>query len=376
MAGEEESASSGPVNHEDLLVDSYDFVLPGELIAQHPDAMRDGSRLLHLDRSRPDLGHHRFRDLPDLLRAGDLLVLNNTRVIAARLRGRRATGGHVEALLLARTGAAKGAPGLVAEQWTALLSPSARLKLGESLAFPAGVTMVLEAWAPDGWRVRVEAPRPVLELLEEIGETPLPPYIKRAPDARRDPVDRERYQTVFARVPGSAAAPTAGLHFTEDLVGALHQTGVVTAFLTLHVGLGTFSPVRVARVTDHVMHSEWFHIPAPTLEAVAKAREEGRRVIAVGTTSVRALETVAAWQATGRRVDEEKGWTGETSLFIYPGHRFRTVGAMITNFHVPRSSLLMLVSAFAGRKRLLRTYADAVKNRYRFYSFGDAMLIT
>jgi len=360
----------------DLLVASYDFELPKELIAQHPDPGRDTARLMHLDRARDALGHHRFQDLPNLLHPGDLLVLNNTRVIAARVRGRRATGGRVEALLLSRLEGASEAGGGVMERWVALLSPSSRLKEGERLAFPGGMVLIPERWASGGWQVRIESPAPVLELLEEVGETPLPPYIKRAPEARRNPEDRERYQTVYARVPGSAAAPTAGLHFTRELLDALKRRGVAHAFLTLHVGLGTFSPVRVERVSDHVMHTEWYHVPKETIEAVAEARASGRRVVAVGTTSVRTLETVAARPGGFQSIPDAGGWTGETAAFIYPGYRFRVVDAMITNFHVPRSSLLMLVSAFAGRERILKAYGEAVARGYRFFSYGDGMLIT
>jgi S-adenosylmethionine:tRNA ribosyltransferase-isomerase len=360
-------------------VDAYEYPLPPELVAQEPLARRDASRLLVLDRASDAIAHRAFSDLPELLRPGDLLVTNRSRVFPARLLGRRAGGRAAEVLLVRRTG-----PDL----WEAMVRPGRRLRPG-----------VVVDVAP-GFRVRVEEPlrpertgealppgpggagagqqptalRRVRLLLEDLdpaaalerhGHVPLPPYIHRADE----PSDRERYQTVYARETGSVAAPTAGLHFTPDLLRRLAERGIERAEVVLHVGPGTFRPVEVEDVREHRVDPERFTIPEETASAVERALEQGRRVVAVGTTTTRAVES--AVDDTGR----PRAGEGETGLVIVPGFRFRVAGALVTNFHQPRSSLLLLVSAFAGRERVLAAYAEAVRLRYRFYSYGDAMLV-
>jgi S-adenosylmethionine:tRNA ribosyltransferase-isomerase len=340
-----------------LLTADFDYPLPPELIAQTPAEPRDAARLLVLDRAAGALAHHHVRDLPRLLRPGDLLVVNRSRVLAARVVGRLPTGGRVELLLLRRL-----APG----RWQALARPARRLRPDTLVDVPAP--------AADGGPLRLRVVGVEEEGLRQVeladgpdtepallaaGAAPLPPYI------RRWTGDPERYQTIFAREPGSAAAPTAGLHFTPELVRRLEAAGVELAEIVLHVGLDTFRPVTEADPAAHRMHAEAFVLPPETEVRLRAARAEGRRVVAVGTTCVRTLET---WATTGA----SSGWT---DLFIRPGYRFRAVDALLTNFHLPRSTLLMLVSAFAGRDRILGAYAEAVARRYRFYSFGDAMLI-
>jgi len=345
-----------------LQVSDFDYDLPPALIAQHPAARRDESRLLVLHRESGAVEHRRFRHVVEYLGSGDLLVLNDTRVIPARLVGRRPTGGRLEVLLIAPEG----------EVWRAMLKGSARVKLGECLAFEGGaLTATFYGRLPDG-QVHLAFPMShdeLLATLERVGRAPLPPYIRRPPegDAERE-ADLARYQTVYARRPGAVAAPTAGLHFTPEVFAALEARGVRRATLTLHVGLGTFKPVTAERIEDHAMHAEWFELPAEAAEAVAEARAAGRRVVAVGTTATRVLETAARQGPWGAR----SGWT---DLFITPGFEFRAVDALITNFHLPRSTLLMLVAAFAGRERVLATYEGAKRLGYRFYSYGDAMLI-
>jgi S-adenosylmethionine:tRNA ribosyltransferase-isomerase len=337
----------------------YDYALPPERIAQEPPADRDGARLLVLERRERALHHDRILALPGWLRPGDLLVRNASRVLPARLRGRKQTGGAAEALLL---GAADGGAG----RHRALLRTRGRLRPGLKLRFErAGESIDAEIArvAPDGEVVLAFAPgRDPFAL----GETPLPPYIRR--DAAREE-DAERYQTVFARVPGSVAAPTAGLHLSRRLLGALHAAGVECADVVLHVGPGTFRPVRDADLRDGRLHPETFELPAETAERVAETRARGGRVVAVGTTSARVLETCA------REDGSVEARAGSTDLFLRPGSRFRAVDALLTNFHLPRSSLLLLVAAFAGREPTLRAYAEAVRAGYRFYSYGDAMLV-
>jgi S-adenosylmethionine:tRNA ribosyltransferase-isomerase len=345
-------------------IDGYEYQLPSDLIAQEPLDDRSASRLLVLDRGSGTLRHHVFRDLPDLLVPGDLLVVNRSRVIPARLLGRRAGGGEAEILLVRRR-----APDL----WDALVRPGRRLHAGAVVEIAQGFQARIEA-APGA--ARTAGPlRPVRLLLddpdpdaalERHGHVPLPPYIRR-PDR---PSDRARYQTVYAREAGSVAAPTAGLHFTPALLDRLATRGVETAELILHVGPGTFRPVETDDVRQHRVDPETFAIPAATAAAVTRARREGRRVVAVGTTTTRALETAAGEDGSIRAGE------GETGLVILPGHRFRATGALLTNFHLPRSSLLLLVCAFGGRERVLAAYAEAVRRRYRFYSYGDAMLLT
>ncbi len=341
-----------------LPTSAFDYPLPPELIAQHPLEPRDASRLMVLDRRRGTLEHAHFRDLGRWLAPADLLVFNDTRVIPARLFARKAgTGGRVELLLLRRR---------AAQTWEALVGGRG-LQAGSVLELEGERSVratVLEAY--DGPRRLVQFSQPITPLLDAVGHVPLPPYIH----ARL--ADRERYQTVYARVPGSAAAPTAGLHFTPELIERLKADGVQTDFVTLHVGLDTFQPVDEADASQHPMHGEWCELRPETAARINATRQAGRRVVAVGTTSVRTLESAPAGAQPGEVVAP---MTETTNLFILPGHSFRAVDAMITNFHLPRSTLLMLVSAFAGRERILDAYAVARREGYRFYSFGDAMLI-
>ncbi|HEX5053462.1 MAG TPA: tRNA preQ1(34) S-adenosylmethionine ribosyltransferase-isomerase QueA [Planctomycetota bacterium] len=344
-----------------MQVSDFDFSLPPELIAARPAEPRDSARLLVHDRRSRANEHRIFADLPDYLRPGDLLVLNDTRVRPWRLRGRRASGGGVECLLLRLDGA----------RGEALLKPSKRLRPGDVLEMEAGALRLglAEALAGGRWVVELTAPDgDVAAALERCGRAPLPPYIAR--DGREDvELDRQRYQTVFAREPGAVAAPTAGLHFTLDLLARIAALGVQVAHVTLHVGEGTFAPLRTTVVEEHHMHAEAYELPAATAAAVAATRARGGRVIAVGTTSCRTLETRAR---EDRTVDAGSGWS---DLFLYPGRTLRVVDVLLTNFHLPQSTLLMLVAAFAGREQILGVYEEAVRRRYRFFSFGDAMLI-
>lgn len=333
-----------------LTTSDFDYHLPPEAIAQHPGE-RGESRLLVLGRTSEE---RRFADLPDLLDPGDLLVVNDTRVIPARLRARRPTGGRVEILLVEREGPAS---------WWCLLRPGRRLPPGAPLAIESGPAARVEERA-DG-RCRLTFEQPIGPLLAEIGETPLPPYI----DRPVEPPDRQRYQTVYAARPGAVAAPTAGLHFTPALLAALERRGIRQASLTLHVGPGTFRPVKAENPEEHVMDSERFEIPEATAQAVAATRRNGRRVVAVGTTVVRSLEAAATSDGL------VAAGAGRTGLYIRPGYGFRVVDRLITNFHLPRSTLLMLVCAFAGRNRVLDAYRQAVGSGFRFYSYGDAMLV-
>lgn len=336
---------------------SYDYQLPPELIAQFPLSERSACRLLRLDRTSGAVTHHRFHDLVELLSPGDLLVLNRSKVIPARLYGRKSTGGQIEVLLLRQLGDAG---------WQCMVQPGRRLRTEQWLEFSPR----LRGWLslPDGEGLReleFESPDNYWEEVERLGHVPLPPYIKRSDE----PSDRENYQTVYALEPGSVAAPTAGLHFDEKLLKALQQRGIRSCSLILHVGMGTFKPVSSARIDGHKMHREFFTIPAQTAEAVNAAKEEGRRVVAVGTTAVRALES--SWSQG--RLQEGSRWT---EIFIYPGRELRVPDALITNFHLPKSTLLMMISAFAGLEPVRRAYEEAIRMRYRFFSYGDAMLIT
>jgi len=338
-----------------MLRSDFQYDLPRELIAQAPLAERSASRLLVLDGATGATADRQFSDLPDLLRAGDLLVCNDTRVLAARVTGQRTpSGGRVE-LLLERV--------LGGRRVLVQLRASHMPKPGAELDLDGGARARVDSRA-DGF-VELTLDCDAAAFWREHGEMPLPPYIERAPDAS----DRERYQTVFARSPGAVAAPTAGLHFDSALLAELDARGIERAFLTLHVGAGTFAPVRAERVEDHELHAEWLNVSAELCAAVERCRARGGRVIAVGTTSVRALETAA-------RGGEIAPFAGESALFIYPGFRFRVVDALVTNFHLPESSLLMLVAAFAGREATLAAYRHAVEQRYRFFSYGDAMLVT
>ncbi len=391
-----------------LLSDSYDYDLPPELIAQTPAEPRDSARLLVLHRGSgngesgeshegfgtddgvgagggAEISHHVFRELPALLRPGDVLVANNSRVLPARLYGRRAaTGGAVEVLLLHRSHAHPTIS--TVEEWVVMVRPGRRIRPGDQLVFGDGllVATVLERLEGGERLVRLHTGAPdvtVRAAIGRVGATPLPPYIH-APLA-----DPERYQTVYARPEGSVAAPTAGLHFTPQTLRALEERGVTMRHVTLHVGAGTFKPMSGADPAAHTMHQEWAELDAATAAYLNMARARGRRIVAVGTTSVRVLETAAMAAATGKDDESQEaaegregngplrpfsGWTG---IFIQPGHVFRATDALITNFHLPRSTLLLLVSALAGKEAIDRAYQDAIAHRYRFYSFGDAMLI-
>jgi S-adenosylmethionine:tRNA ribosyltransferase-isomerase len=342
-----------------------DYDLPPHLIAQEPCAERDQSRLLVLRRASGAMEHHTFHELPELLDPGDLLVLNDTRVLPARLLGRRArTGGKWEGLFLQQTPDGT---------WELLCQTRGRLTEGELLEVePGPLALRLVGRSAEGhWLARPEAPGTPTELLERHGQVPLPPYIRKG---RASAADRERYQTVYAGKPGAVAAPTAGLHFTPRVFDRLKERGITWTFLTLHVGLGTFQPIQVEDYRRHPMHREWGELPPAAAAAIAACRQRGGRVVAVGTTSVRVLET-AALASRGRRLPEIHPWFGETELFIYPPYEFRAVDALVTNFHLPRSTLLLLVGAFAGVALLRRAYRTAIEQQYRFYSYGDAMLI-
>lgn len=352
----------------------FDFEIPPELIAQEPASRRDASRLLVLHRDSGQYEHRVFADLARYLQPGDVLVLNNSRVIPARLRGRNAnSGGRFEMLLLEEVGV---------NDWWAMVRPGKRASKGTRIlvrgaggeATPAEAS-VLEKNAEGHCRLRFSGVRNIVAALDQLGEVPLPPYIERGEAAELGP-DRERYQTVFAKPPGSIAAPTAGLHFTEALLEQIRRAGVRVCFLTLHVGLGTFAPVKTETLEQHAMHEERYELPAETAEAIREAKRSGGRVLAVGTTTVRVLESLAH----GAKGQLTPG-PGRTRIFIYPPYEFKVVDVLLTNFHLPRSTLVMLVSAFgapgatSGRERILAAYAEAVRQRYRFYSYGDAMLI-
>ena len=352
----------------------FDYTLPTDLIAQQPTAQRDRSRLLLLHRDSARVEHRHFFELPEFLRVGDVLVLNNSRVIPARLHGINAkTGGKFEVLLLEENSL---------NDWCAMLRPARRARIGTEIIFLDASgnqtqikAMVIEINSEGHRRLKFFGSDNISGELDQIGEPPLPPYIERKTTAQTAD-DRERYQTVFARPPGSVAAPTAGLHFSKSLLEKIRERGVKICFVTLHVGLGTFLPVKAENISDHVMHEERFEIPDETAAVIHDAKRAGNRVFAVGTTSVRVLESVAA-QNEGRVV----ATSGRTRIFIYPPHDFKIVDALVTNFHLPRSTLLMLVSAFAapgemrGRDMILSDYAEAIRERYRFFSYGDAMLI-
>lgn len=337
---------------------THDFYyeLPPELIAQTPLERRDSSRLLVLNRKDGSVEHRHFHDILDYLRPGDCLVLNNSRVLPARLLGKRASGGAVEVLLLKDTGA---------DTWECLTKPGRKTPVGTELSFGEGLLRATVVGAKeDGNKlVQFHYTGIFLELLEQLGKMPLPPYIK------EELQDQERYQTVYSKVNGSAAAPTAGLHFTPELLAAIEAKGVKLAWVTLHVGLGTFRPVKAEEITEHHMHSEFCMLSAETAGLLNETRAKGGRIVCVGTTSCRTLESFA--DESGHFA-ERSGWT---DIFIYPGYRFKAMDALITNFHLPESTLIMLVSAFAGREKVLNAYRIAVEQRYRFFSFGDAMFI-
>lgn len=339
--------------------DFLDFDLPPHLIAQDPSAQRDQSRLLVVRRKEEHIEHRIFADLPTLLSSGDLLVLNDTRVLPARLIGKRSsTGGKWEGLFLGEP-----APGT----WDIICQTRGRLKEGEIIDIdPAPLHLRLVQKTAEGhWLAAPECEESTAEILEKHGRVPLPPYIRKGISKE---ADRERYQTIYARRAGAVAAPTAGLHFTPSLFAQLQSKGIGCTYLTLHVGLGTFQPIQAENVQEHGMHKEWCELPESAVQAIAQCRQRGGRVVAVGTTSARVLESVSASGPL-------RSWSGETDLYIYPPYPFRVVDALLTNFHLPRTTLLLLVGAFAGIELMRRAYKTAIEHEYRFFSYGDAMLI-
>ncbi|WP_457567361.1 tRNA preQ1(34) S-adenosylmethionine ribosyltransferase-isomerase QueA [Desulfurobacterium sp.] len=340
-----------------MKVSLFDYKLPEHLIAKFPAEPRDSAKLLVLNRKTGETEHRIFREIEHYLNPGDVLVINNTKVIPARLLGKFPTGGNVEILLVRQ---------IEKDIWETIGKPGRRLKPGKKIIFDDELSAEIVRVEEEGKRiVRFHSRKPTLEKIYEIGHVPLPPYIERKDTEK----DRKEYQTVFAKEEGAVAAPTAGLHFTRELLEKLAEKGVIIKEVTLHVGPGTFKPVKVEEVEKHRMHYESFKIPEDTAEEIAKARKEGRRIIAVGTTVVRTLES--GFDENG----EIRHLEGSTNLFIYPGYNFKVVDAIITNFHLPKSTLLMLVCAFAGREKVLNAYEEAIKRGYRFYSYGDAMFI-
>lgn len=338
-----------------MLVTDFDYDLPQELIAQHPMEPRDHSRLLVVDKKTGEIEHKHFYDLVNYLKPGDVLVFNDTRVIPARLHGTKDTGAHVEVFLLTRRDAT---------DWEVLVRPGKKLQVGAKINFSDELSCeVIEHTDFGGRIVRFKYDGIFEEILDRLGETPLPPYITAPLE------DKERYQTVYNRERGSAAAPTAGLHFTKELLQKIKEIGCEEVFVTLHVGLGTFRPVSEAKIEDHKMHKEFYTVSQEAADAVNKAKAEGRRIIAVGTTAVRTLEAAGA----DGQLHAGSSWT---NIFIYPGYKFRLVDDLVTNFHLPQSTLLMLVSTLSTREIMLQTYKKAVEEKYRFFSFGDAMFIT
>ena len=336
----------------------FDFYLPQELIAQTPLERRDNSRLMTLDKTTGQIGHRHFYDLPQYLRPGDCLVLNDSRVLPARLIGHRPTGGACEVLLLTDKGD---------NVWECLVRPGRKLKPGAEVIFGDGslLTATVEAEIEDGKRlVRFRYQGIFLEILEQLGKMPLPPYIK------AELQDNERYQAVYSKVMGSAAAPTAGLHFTKELLAHIQEMGVKVCYVTLHVGLGTFRPVKAEDILDHEMHSEFCMISKESADVINETKKNGGRIVCVGTTSCRTVESLANEDGT---MEERSKWT---NIFIYPGYKFKVLDALVTNFHLPESTLIMLVSALAGREHVLAAYDEAVQEKYRFFSFGDAMFIS
>ncbi|EJN6961556.1 tRNA preQ1(34) S-adenosylmethionine ribosyltransferase-isomerase QueA [Photobacterium damselae] len=346
-----------------MQVSDFDFDLPDELIARYPQPERTSSRLLQLDGNSGDIAHKTFKDVLDLVNPGDLMIFNNTRVIPARMFGRKASGGKLEVLvermldeksILAHVRASKSP------------KPGTELLLGENDEYSAEMVARHDAL----FEIRFNSDKTVLEILDEVGHMPLPPYIDR-PD---EDADKERYQTVYNAKPGAVAAPTAGLHFDDALLAALKDKGVNFAFVTLHVGAGTFQPVRVDNIDDHHMHSEYVEVPEEVVTAINETKANGGRIVAVGTTSVRSLESAA--QDAVKNGTELKPFFGDTEIFIFPGYQFQLVDVLITNFHLPESTLIMLVSAFAGYEHTMNAYKDAVANQFRFFSYGDSMFVT
>lgn len=340
-----------------MKVSDFDFDLPEELIAQHPLEKRDSSRLMVLDKNTGEIEHKSFHDVIEYLNEGDTLVLNNTRVMPARLIGEKeGTGGKIEFLLLKR---------IEGDRWECLAKPGKRAKVGQKFTFGEGklICTVVDI-VEEGNRIIEFSYEGIFEqVLDELGEMPLPPYITEKLE------DKERYQTVYSKEKGSAAAPTAGLHFTEELLKEIKAKGVNIAYLTLHVGLGTFRPVKVEDINEHIMHSEYYHLDNENADLINETKKRGNKVIAVGTTSTRNLETIGDDNGFVR---EQSGWT---DIFIYPGYKYKVIDELITNFHLPESTLIMLVSALAGKEHVMNAYNEAVKEKYRFFSFGDSMLI-
>ena len=338
-----------------MLLSDFDYELPEELIAQTPIEPRNASRLMVLDPIEETIEHHHFFELKNFLAEGDTLIFNDTRVIPARLIGHRETGGRVEVFLLRR---------IDGNHWETLVKPGKKAQIGNKIIFSEELSCEVVSHTDFGGRVVEFQFNGIFEeILDRLGETPLPPYIHEKLE------DTERYQTVYNRERGSAAAPTAGLHFTKEQMAELKDNGINLGFVTLHVGLGTFRPVNVENIEEHVMHEEYFSIPQETIDLIRRTKENNKKVIAVGTTSIRTLESAV--------IDGElKAMSGATNIFIYPGYEFKVIDAIITNFHLPKSTLIMLISAFGGREFILRAYEEAVKERYRFFSFGDAMLLT
>lgn len=341
-----------------MKLEDFDYELPEELIAQVPLEDRTSSRLMVLDRESGDVTHHHFRDIIEELQSGDCLILNNTRVLPARLIGVKPdTGGHAEVLLLKQT---------ETDEWETLVKPAKRVKVGTKIAFGDGLLLATcTGELPHGGRMfKFEYEGIFIEILEKLGTMPLPPYIHEKLE------NQERYQTVYSKELGSAAAPTAGLHFTDELLDQIRAKGVDVAFLTLHVGIGTFRPVSVENIEEHDMHAEFFNLSEETAEVINATKARGGRVISVGTTSTRTLETIA--QRHDGNIVADSGWT---SIFIYPGFEYKVIDGMITNFHLPKSTLVMMISALASREMILNAYEIAVQEKYRFFSFGDAMFI-
>ncbi len=341
-----------------MKIEEFDYHLPASLIAQYPPLQRGETCLMILDRQTGVIEHRAFQDMADYLNGADLLVLNNTRVLPVRLIGEKETGGKIEILLIPSWNGTRG-------EWKALIKGSGKLKRGARIRFEQGIEGEVEEVKDGKGKVSFSYPGEVMDILQKIGHIPLPPYIKRVDET----LDRERYQTVFAERDGSIAAPTAGLHFTHALLQSLKEKGTRTTSITLHIGIGTFAPVKACDIEDHAMEAEWIEISEKTAQEIEDTKVRGGKVVAVGTTTTRALESFSNGKGG------VKSGKGMTSLFIYPPYRFRVIDGLVTNFHLPKSTLIMLASAFAGKDLLMKAYDDAVRRKYRFYSYGDAMLI-
>ena len=341
-----------------MRIEEFDYTLPSSLIAQYPSPQRDESSLMILHRGKGTIEHRSFRDLPNYFNSGDLLVMNNTRVFPARLIGKKETGGKVEILLISPTNGTMG-------EWNVLIKGSGKVRPQTQIQFSQELYGEVKEVKDGKGRIRLSSQGEVMDLIRKVGRVPLPPYIKR----EDEPLDKDRYQTVFAEREGSIAAPTAGLHFTQDLLQSLRDQGITIAWITLHIGLGTFVPVKTRNVEDHAMEAEWVEISEQTGQEIEQTRSRGGRIIAVGTTTTRALESFSDGNGG------VKCGKGITSLFIYPPYHFKVINGLITNFHLPKSTLMMLVSAFAGKDLLAKAYQEAIDKKYRFYSYGDAMLI-